>query len=186
MSTDARIRAIETATGRQWAAWSEHLDRVGAQQMTSKQIESRAEEFMPLPVNDPRWWARQVGVVYQDQIGRGLPGQRTGHTYKARARTTVRGNLNQAMAAWMDHVRDRDSFVDTELDAEPSTTRSATWRRWRAQLADGTRLVVTVEVTAGGSALTVVHKRIRSREAAAQSQAWWTDFLGQWSPSFEA
>ena len=191
----ANTEAIAAATGTVWADWIVRLDAAGAQQLpTHGEIAALALAQIRDPQSpecaNPEWWAQSVAVAYEQHLGRRLPGQRPDGTFDANASRTVTGGLDEAidrvvtvLAAEIDSGAGRLRSVAVAEGPRVSATQK--WRYWRASLADGSRVDLTVSqkpTRAGGDAPTrstvaVGHRRVVSPEEAAAWKAFWRQLL---------
>jgi hypothetical protein len=181
MTTLASVGDIENGTGLSWDDWLEYFASVDGPNLTHKQLVFRAASHMPATVLDTRGWAESVSVAYARRLGKPIPGQRQEGTFEMTYATTVDGNMNVAFASWLEFIDDRDSFAGSSLRQEPTITDSATWRRWRVRLEDGSQITIDIGSSRGTSVLTVTHSQLRDQADVETHRAWWKNLLDTYS-----
>jgi len=86
--------------------------------------------------------------------------------------------LDSALHAWLDRIGDRQEFNGSALATEPRVSASARWRYWRARLADGGRVEVTInERPDGRIALSIQHRQLADKSTADAWKAFWKQVL---------
>jgi hypothetical protein len=177
MTRAANIGAIETTTGRTWDAWQAALEGAGGGALDHGELAHAALAIMPPALDNPQWWAQTVAVAYEQEIGRRVPGQRADGTFQPSASRTLNLGLDEAFAAWLDLVEDRDTFADIELAAEPTSTATDRYRRWRAPMEDGTRLGAAVAARADRSVITVTWYGLADPATRDERKEWISSLL---------
>ena len=168
--------AVRSATGRGWGDWRAVLQRMGAADLPHREIAVRLRAEHDVP----EWWAQAITVDYERSIGRRELGQGCDGDYAAGATKTIRGSLDDALAAWCALVAGRTEFDGVALGGAPRVTRTATWRYWRVALADGSRLAIAIGAKPGTtpkSGVAVNHDGIGTAAAAARWKTFWKEFL---------
>lgn len=177
--------AVEAATGRSWAAWRKVLDRMGAAELPHKEIVARlAKEQGASP-----WWRQMITVEYERMIGRRVVGQRCDGAYTAGASRTVALAQDAAFAAWTKLAKRHATCDGVKIDGPPRVTKSEKWRYWRASLADGSRVTISVAAKDGGkSVVTVDQEGVTTKAAAARWKLYWRERLAElpWDAEFRS
>ncbi len=167
---------LENGTGTSLAEWTDRLDATGGRDLDHTAIARMLVERWEVE----EWWAQGVTVAYEQVIGRRVVGQSCDGDFSASASRTVPGTPTQVRDRWdafMTEAR-RDGLG---LD-EPSLSDTATWRYWRAALADGSR--VSVNITAkdeGRSTLGIEHKGLETADARTAWKDAWKGVLGEFT-----
>lgn len=158
--TDAADPVL-AATGRDLDAWRAELDSRGAADLDHAAVARLVESLLPGGMDGNRgWWAQNVTVRYEQLIGRRVEGQTCAGDFSVSASRTVRLGKDDAVAAWArivaDHLAANGGAVDGVPAGEPRTSESEKWRYWKLDLADGTRVEVTVTDKPGDGPRAVV------------------------------
>jgi len=175
----ANIASYERTSGRSWDDWVTLLDDAGARGLEHPAIVALAKEALePLGLENVWWWAQGITIGYEQHIGRRLPGQRTDGTFSANASRTVAGSVDDALAAWCAVTDGLTSLVGQVVTQAPTTSASQRWRYWRCGLADGSKVVVSVNESAPGKARVAVgHEGLATPEAVTEAKAFWKRLL---------
>lgn len=185
MSQDPRVRAhstagIEETTGMGWEQWVQLLDDAGAADLTHAEIARLSQGSMPHHVSNRGWWAQGVAIAYEHQKGLRVPGQASDGKYAASASKTFPGDKDAAFARWLEVTAERTQFGEVPLEEEPTTSSTEKWRYWRAKLADGTRVAVTVsDKPTGKSTVAVQHAKLETEDLISRWKRVWKDLLSQ-------
>lgn len=186
------IESIEQATGMPWPEWLEFFESVGAKDLTHPEIAHKAYERIVASgmfddqaanhegrQNSSGWWSQNVTVAYEQHIGRRKPGQRADGTYEVSVTKSVGSDMADAMAWWMDMVAGQSEFNGVKLDGEPRTSVTPAAHNWRADLADGSKLLVSASERSSGKAMIAVTvQKLESSKAAESWRTYWKQFLG--------
>ena len=167
---------LENGTGTSLAEWTDRLDAAGGRDLDHTAIARMLVERWEVE----EWWAQGVTVAYEQVIGRRVVGQSCDGDFSASASRTVPGTPTQVRDRW-------DAFMtDARRDGlgleEPSLSDTATWRYWRAAVADGSR--VSVNITAkdeGRSTLGIEHKGLETADARTAWKGAWKGVLGEFT-----
>lgn len=167
---------LENGTGTSLAEWTDRLDAAGGRDLDHTAIARMLVERWEAE----EWWAQGVTVAYEQVIGRRVVGQSCDGDFSASASRTVPGTPTQVRDRW-------DAFMtDARRDGlgleEPSLSDTATWRYWRAAVADGSR--VSVNITAkdeGRSTLGIEHKSLGTADARTAWKDAWKGVLGEFT-----
>lgn len=185
MTKASNVRAHSTAgvaetTGMAWDEWVRLLDDAGAEKLTHTEIAAFSRQNMPAHVTNSGWWAQGVAIAYEHQKGLRVPGQSSEGTFSASASTTFAGGKDAAFARWLEVVGAAEEFGEVPLEEDPTTSSTEKWRYWRAKLADGTRISVTVSDKPGGkSTVAVQHSKLESEEQIGRWKPVWKGVLAQ-------
>lgn len=176
---------VTEATGRPLDEWFAILDERTARDLPHKEI----ARLLQREFGVPGWWSQAVAVDYEKHIGRRETGQTHSGEYEATVSKTLPGTMDEVLERWAarpaavsDHAFDGVAFA-----GEPSVSRTEKWRYWRAALADGSRVTVTIADKPGGAsraggpaaALAVTSGKLPTREAAARWKAFWRAYLAE-------
>lgn len=167
---------LENGTGTTLAEWTDRLDAAGGRDLDHTAIARMLVERWEVE----EWWAQGVTVAYEQVIGRRVVGQSCDGDFSASASRTVPGTPTQVRDRW-------DAFMtEARRDGlgleEPSLSDTATWRYWRAAVADGSR--VSVNITAkdeGRSTLGIEHKGLETADARTAWKDAWKGVLGEFT-----
>lgn len=174
-----RAASIERATGASLTTWTQRLDEAGARDFDHSVI----ARLLPQQWEITEWWAQGVTVAYEQIIGRRVVGQSCEGDFAASASRTVPGDMDAVRAAWHDFMTAQRR---SELGlGEPRLSDSATWRYWRADVTDGTKLSVNITTKADPpgagpaprSTLGVEHKGIETADGRDVWKAAWKQTL---------
>lgn len=192
----ANVDALVRATSIEWEDWTSRLDAAGGRDLAHPELArlTLAEIKDQDGCSNPEWWAQTAAVAYEQHIGRRLPGQREDGTFDANASRTVPGTMDEALervsevfdAALAPAPQEKnDDGRRLVLSGEARTSATEKWRYWRADLADGTTVAVTIndKKVADGAApkatVAIGHRGLPSPDAAAAAKDAWKDLLGQ-------
>lgn len=171
---------IEKSTGIVWDEWVRLLDAAGAATLTHAEIAELSQRNMPEHVTNSGWWAQGVAVAYEHHKGLRVPGQASDGKFSASVSKTFPGDKDVAIARWMEVVAGAQEFGEVAVEEDPTTSSTENWRYWRAKLADGTRIAVTVSDKPGGkSTVAVQHSKLDSEEQIGRWKHVWKDVLAQ-------
>lgn len=171
---------IEETSGRSWENWVALLDEAGAEKLKHSEIATLSYENMPEHVSNRGWWAQGVAIAYQHQKGLRVPGQSSAGDFSANASKTLPGDKDVALSRWLEVVDGREEFGEVPLEEEPTTSSTEKWRYWRAALADGSRVSVTISEKPGGkSTLAVQHSKLESAGDIDRWKPVWKEILNQ-------
>lgn len=167
---------LENGTGTSLAEWTDRLDEASGRDLDHTAIARMLVERWEVE----EWWAQGVTVAYEQVIGRRVVGQSCDGDFSASASRTVPGTPTQVRDRW-------DAFMtEARRDGlgleEPSLSDTATWRYWRAAVADGSR--VSVNITAkdeGRSTLGIEHKGLETADARTAWKDAWKGVLGEFT-----
>lgn len=192
----ANVDALVRATSIEWKDWTSRLDAAGGAELAHPELAERAlaEIRGQGGCSNPEWWAQTAAVAYEQHIGRRLPGQREDGSFDANASKTLPGSMDEALARVCEVFDEALAPATQEKDddgrrlvlsGEPRTSATEKWRYWRADLADGTTVAVTIndkKVADGAdpkATVAVGHRGLPSPDAAAEAKAAWKDLLGR-------
>lgn len=185
------IESIEQATGLSWPEWLVFFESVGAKDLTHPQIARHAYEHIVASgvlddtaanargrQNSSGWWSQNVTVAYEQHIGRRKPGQRADGTYEVSVTKSIGSDMADAFVWWMDMVAGQKEFNGVELDGEPRTSVTPVAHNWRADLADGSKLLVSASLRNSSKAMIAITvQKLSSSKDAEQWRAYWKQFL---------
>lgn len=170
MTTDnAGADKFARATGRSGPEWVSALDSAGARGRTHKEIAVIALELMPPETSgNAEWWAQSVTVEYERAIGARDVGQQCDGDFAVSASKTVHCGIDEARERWQaaiaEHLAENDDAVDgVAFSEEPRLSDTDKWRYWRVDLADGTKVTVTIGASGSSSeksSVAVQHEKL--------------------------
>lgn len=172
------------ATGRDLPAWFAVLDKRGARDLPHKDI----ARLLADDYGVSGWWSQSVTVDYEKHIGRRETGQRQDGRYEGTATRTLPGTMDEVLGRWLAALPadpGTPTFDGVELAGAPRVSRTGKWRYWRAELADGSHVTVTIGEKPGGAAraggpastLAVTSSKLASPEQAARWKIYWRTYL---------
>jgi hypothetical protein len=177
---------VKRATGRGLPEWFTLLDERGARDLPHKDI----ARLLNAEYGVPGWWSQNVTVEYERHIGRRETGQGQDGRYEGTATRTLPGSMDEVLDRWTERLPEDPAaitFDGIELAGEPSVSRTEKWRYWRAPLADGSRVTVTIGEKPGGAAgaggpastLAVTSSKLTTRDEAARWKTFWRAYLAE-------
>jgi hypothetical protein len=167
--------AIQKATGKSWEDWLVFFNSIGASQLSHQEIAQKAGDLG----GAPSWWRQMVTVVYEQHIGRRVPGQDCdGHFATSASKTITGDSLDHVLERWKQLMKGTEDFAGVPITRGPDVTKTEKWRYWRCGLADGSRLSVNISYKADEKiSLSVQHERIESPEQVNHWRDYWNVFL---------
>ncbi|MFI7483594.1 hypothetical protein ACH9EU_14410 [Kocuria sp. M1R5S2] len=169
---------IARATGIPWEDWTARLDGIGAREMSHAEIARHAAGWLEGVVDNHEWWGQSVAVAYEQHTGARRPGQAGDGSFGVSASRTVSGSRDDALGRWCALMAGADGVEGVPFEQEPVTAATEKWRYWRARLADGTRITVTVGDKGGGrTTVGVAHTGLASAEDAERWRPVWKERL---------
>lgn len=172
--------AIERTTHRGWDQWVTALDDAGAAALPHREIVGIVYDHMPAHVENHGWWAQSVAVAYEQHHALRRPGETRPGEFQASVSKTYAGSMDAAFQAWLDLVAGRGDFGGVAITGEPGTSATERWRYWRAGLADGSRVAVTIsQKSQEKSSVGVGHTKLGSPEEVARWKLIWREMLGE-------
>ncbi|CAN5689371.1 hypothetical protein BH23CHL5_BH23CHL5_21040 [soil metagenome] len=166
--------AIKRGTGKPWSEWKAYFESRNAASMDHKSIAAMLQSEAGLN----GWWAQTVTVRFEQLIGRREPGQDCNGEFSVSVTKTINGDMDVALAWWLDAVLEIESFSDIPLARDPEISKTENWRYWRAALSDGTRVNVNIyEKAPEKSSLSVMHVQLESTDQIEHWRSYWKAFL---------
>jgi uncharacterized protein YdhG (YjbR/CyaY superfamily) len=164
--------AVEKATGKGWNEWFTILKQKTDESFSHKEI---AKLLMDQYQVDG-WWAQSITVEYERHLGKRQIGQVEDGTFQTAVSKTLPGDLDQVFSLWLNTARDVKEFNSIPLAGEPSISKTEKWRYWRVDLADGSRVTITVgKKTDEKSILTFSNEKLKNQDAIEHWKAYWKD-----------
>jgi hypothetical protein len=155
MTTNARIEAVERATGRSWDDWLTWMASIGADRLSHHEIASALITELDGTVDNLGWWAQATAVAYEQHVGRRVPGQRPDGTFQTSVSRSTSLGMEALIQAWTDFAA-ADSDVLDRIIGEVRVSGTANRITWRTKGRDGTALTVISEPKKDGTASLVV------------------------------
>ena len=169
--------AIEQATKIRWADWVTWLNGKEAAELPHKEIATMVHERLKDTLENAGWWAQAVTVNYEQHIGRRKPGQRADGTYEVSASKTLNGSMDDIIERWVKLAENTNDFNGLKV-VNSSNSSTLKWRKWRASLDDGTKLLVSVyEKAPGKSVLGLAHNKLKDEDEVEAWREYWKTFL---------
>ena len=181
-----RAASIESGTGTALETWVQRITEAGGPDLDHAAI----ARLLPERWDITEWWAQGVTVAYEQVIGRRVVGQSCDGDFSASASRTVPGDLDAVRdrwAAFMTPARREQLGLE-----EPRLSDTATWRYWRAAVADGSRISVNITAksspagctsTEPRSTLGIEHKGLETATGRDAWKAAWSRTLADFTTS---
>jgi len=182
MTKSANIESIEKATGKSWEDWLKFLDKAGAKAMAHPDIVHVVYEHLVKSgvfddssanqmgrQNSSGWWSQGVTVAYEQHIGRRQPGQRADGSFEISVTKVLGDSMADTMKWWTDKVKGRHEFNGVKTDGEPRLSSTPRAHSWRADLTDGSKLLVTASERSSGKAMIAITIQKLTSTKAAES-----------------
>jgi len=155
VTTNARIEAVERATGRSWEDWLRWMDSIHADQLSHHEIASALITELDGSVDNLGWWAQATAVAYEQYIGRRVPGQRPDGTFQTSVSRSTSLGMQALIEAWTDFAA-ADPDVRARITGDVRVSGTANRITWRTKGQDGTAYTVISEPKKDGTASLVV------------------------------
>jgi hypothetical protein len=155
MTTNARIEAVERATGRSWDDWLTWMASIGADRLSHHEIASALITELDGKVDNLGWWAQATAVAYEQHVGRRVPGQRPDGTFQTSVSRSTSLGMEALIQAWTDFAAADPDVLD-RIIGEVRVSGTANRITWRTKGRDGTALTVISEPKKDGTASLVV------------------------------
>lgn len=162
--------SAQKSTGRTYEQWYELLDRAGGRDLSHQEI----ARWLDAQGIDSGWWCQSIAGSYERHIGRRVAGQTCDGDFKTSASKTLDASLDEVLQRWCDQVSGWSEFNGVPLEEPPSVAETGRWRYWRAKLADGGR--VTVSITAAPSGKTsfgLSHDKLAGPDDVESWKTYW-------------
>jgi hypothetical protein len=158
---------VESKTGRTWRQWVDVLDRAGAAELTHTEI----AELVHRRHGVPGWWSQAVTVGYERIRGLREKGQRRDGSFEVSKSKTYPVPIADLWAAFL--------RCKLWLAGETLRTSKATKHKtMRLRFSDGTPVEAYFAVKGPHkSSLTIQHRKLASRDDAAQLRRFWAERL---------
>lgn len=182
MTKPSNIAIIENATGITWEEWVLRLSSLDADKKTHPEIAEQAYKILkPLQKEiNIGWWAQNITVAYEQHIGRRQPGQQRDGTYEVSVSKTFALPASKVMKLWSATVLKHEDFNGLVLAGEPRSSVTEKWLNWRADLSDGSKLVVGIPNTSHPKTkLGFAHSKMQVAEDMEAWRPFWKAFLNQ-------
>ncbi len=173
MAKELSLDSILAGTGRTWDEWLVYFESVDAAALSHQEIVAAASKG-----GAPQWWRQMITVKYEQHIGRRVPGQSGGGMFNVSASKTWSGSLDAALRRWTKVMASRQDVSGVGVTKGPDISKTEKWRYWRANLDDGTRVVVNISAkTNEKSTISVQHEGIGSQDAVEHWRTFWKTVL---------
>jgi hypothetical protein len=155
MTTNARIEAVERATGRSWDDWLTWMASIGADRLSHHEIASALITELDGKVDNLGWWAQATAVAYEQHVGRRVPGQRPDGTFQTSVSRSTSLGMEALIQAWTDFAAADPDVLDC-ITGDVRVSGTVNRITWRTKGRDGTALTVISEPKKDGTASLVV------------------------------
>lgn len=167
------VKTIEEVTNRSWQDWLEFFKKINAENLSHPEI---AEKICDEGVT--AWWAQNITVYYEQQIGRRKPGQNCTGKFAVSIGKTLPGDLDTVLKQWQIAVKAYKKFDQLEITRKPSVSSTEKYRYWRCGFANDSVLNVNFsQKTADKTTISVQHEKLSSSEEVEHWRAYWKVFL---------
>lgn len=172
---DWRRTWVRRSTGIPIDAWIGILDEAGARGLRHREIWHWLGASGQVSDGAVR---EGIVIIYEQHIGRRVIGQSCDGDYPAQVTKRLKGTMDQLLDQWLQLVTDKRVLNGAGILSEPSVSRTDKFRYWRAKLADGTTVAVTIYGMSDGRAAFGIQQRgFRDRPSADASRAYWKQFI---------
>jgi hypothetical protein len=183
VTADARIAAIERATGRSWDTWLAFLTGIDAERLSHHEIATALVLDLDGKIDNPAWWGQSIAVAYEQSIGRRVPGQQPDGTFRTSVSRSTPLAMLPLIAAWTAFAAS-DPDVRAAITGEPRVSGTENRHSWRARGPDGITITVLSEPRPGGTAsLIVQHGGSLTLEDNEAAKTAWTTIIGRFLAS---
>ncbi len=166
--------AVEKTTGKGWNEWFTILGQKTDGSFSHKDI---AKLLMDQYQVDG-WWAQSITVEYERHLGKRQVGQVKDGTFQTAVSKTLPGDLDQVFSLWLNAARDVKEFNSILLAGKPAISKSEKWRYWRVDLADGSKVTITVgKKSEEKSILTFSTEKLKDQDEIEQWKEFWKDYI---------
>jgi hypothetical protein len=155
MTKNARIDAVERATGRSWDDWLSWMASIDAGQLSHHEIASALITELDGKVDNLGWWAQATAVAYEQYVGRRVPGQRPDGSFQTSVSRSMSLGMEALIGAWTDFAAADQDVLD-RITGDVRVTGTANRITWRAKGRDGIAYTVISEPKNDGTASLVV------------------------------
>ncbi|MGO4957780.1 hypothetical protein ACTQ49_11035 [Luteococcus sp. Sow4_B9] len=177
---------LAEVTGRSIDEWVQLLDGLECRELDHTATARLVPDQLPDTVENKGWWAQSVTVEYEKAIGRRVVGQTCEGDFQVSVSKTWHGTREEALDAWVQVTSPMAEFGGVAVEQEPTRTQTEKWSRWRAQLADGSRVVAEAydrprpDMTKPArAAFAVTHQKLASTHEVERWRAVWKSLIGQ-------
>jgi hypothetical protein len=140
------VESVRGSTGRSYEQWYELLDNAGARDLSHQEI----ARLLAGQGIESGWWCQSITGSYERYIGRRVEGQTCDGDFKTSASKTVDATLDEVLQSWCAQVDGQAEFNGVPVVGVPSVATTGRWRYWRAKLADGGRITVSITAAPSG------------------------------------
>ncbi len=165
--------AVKERTGCSWERWVYALDKLGAEQMSHREIARLVREKYKIT----SWWSQSVTVGYERIKGLRARGQGRDGSYSVSKSRTFTVPVETLFAAWNDGRLRRRWLNGATARVRTATAPKSLRLDWAN---DADRGIIAVGFTAKGrgkSAVALEHARLPDRETVARLKQYWSERL---------
>lgn len=155
VTKNARIEAVERATGRSWEDWLSWMSSIDADQLSHHEIASALITELDGRVDNVGWWAQATAVAYEQYVGRRVPGQRPDGTFQTSVSRSTSLGMEALIQTWTDFSA-ADQDVLERIIGDVRVSGTANRITWRVKGRDGSAYTVISEPKTDGTASLVV------------------------------
>jgi hypothetical protein len=181
MTKNARIEAVERATGRSWDEWLEYMSGIGADGLSHHEIAAALIQELDGKVDNLGWWAQATAVAYEQYVGRRVPGQRPDGTFQTSVSRSTSLDMAALMQAWTAFAATDEGILNL-IAGDPRVSGTANRITWRAKARDGAAIVVISEPKKDGTAsLVAQHNGAATLERNLEVKEIWAATLDRFA-----
>lgn len=164
------IKSLETGTGKSWEYWLDFLESIHAKDLPHDEIARKVNEH-----GANEWWSQGVTIAYEQHLRRRKPGQTCNGDFQVTVSKTVAGNMDEALAKWLETVKDSSEFNGMKITRAGNVSQTKKWRYWRCGLEDGSAVSVNIQTkpSADKSMLAINHDKLQNGEDVERWRTYW-------------
>jgi hypothetical protein len=160
-----RDETVRKATGRDWKAWFQLMDRAGCAALDHRGIARRVQERFAVSA----WWAQMISVEYERARGLRARNQKCDGAFSVSVSRTIAAPVGDLFAAVTD-----DFARWAWLPVDDLAPRSAVAdRSARFGWGDGSRVELRFTVKGERCQVTVDHEQLPDGDAVERQRAFW-------------
>lgn len=184
MAENPRIKPIEKTTKRSWDEWLKFMDKIGAKDLTHKEIAVKVYYELENKIENWGWWTQSITTAYEQYIGRRIPGQRPDGTFQTSVSKSTKFDMKELMSKWKEFAA-TDKEILKLIKDPPKVGGTENRLSWRAKAKDGTTINILSEPKSNGTAALVVqHIGLESVELNDKAKKMWVTILERFFISF--
>lgn len=164
------VDSVRSGTGRSYEQWYELLDNAGARDLSHQEI----ARWIAAQGVDSGWWCQSITGSYERHIGRRVEGQTCTGDFKTSTSRTLDATLDEVLQRWCTTVDGQTEFNGVPVAEKPSVAATGRWRYWRAKLADGGRVTVSItSAPSGRTSFGLSHDKLAGADEVELWKTYW-------------